>query len=195
MVARLKSNMIDSWWQTIMVARLLVARLVREHCYSCVEVLGKLLIPWCLCPPSTNGYLVKSAADIPGKVNGWVHRAEITDSVPLPFRVNTHHGTHFKSVNIFCKLYRCIFQWHTLIRNTGNLLLATATATSIFYYHISFVFIRQILWPWWYRNCTLFLFLFLFGKFNARVTRKKKDVDMCSWLNIIRHLIVSLCFI
>ena len=88
MVARLKSNMIDSWWQTIMVTRLLVARLEREHCYSCVKVLGKLLIPWCLCTPSSNGYLMKSAADvlnsprdIPGKVNGWVHRAEITDSV------------------------------------------------------------------------------------------------------------------
>ena len=64
MVARLKSNMIDPWWQTIMVTRLLVARLVREHCYSRVEVLGKLLIPWCLCPSSNNGYLVKSAADV-----------------------------------------------------------------------------------------------------------------------------------
>ena len=59
MVARLKLNMIDSWWQAIMVARL-----VREHCYSCVEVLGKLLIPCCLCPPSSNGYLVKLAADV-----------------------------------------------------------------------------------------------------------------------------------
>ena len=64
MVARQTSNMIDSWWQTIMVTRLLVARLIREHCYSCVEVLGKLLIPCCLCSPCSNGYLVKSAADV-----------------------------------------------------------------------------------------------------------------------------------
>ena len=28
-------------------------------------------------------------------------------------------STHF---HIFCKLYRCIFQWHTLVKNNGNLL-------------------------------------------------------------------------
>ena len=85
-VARLKSTVIDWWWwqgkrqpcltdggnvkdggkakvkhDWLMVARLMLAR---EHCYSCVEVLGKLLIPCCLCPPSSNGYLVKSAADV-----------------------------------------------------------------------------------------------------------------------------------
>ena len=68
---------------------------IREHCYSCVEVLGKLLIPCCLCPPSSNGYLVKSATDvlnspprdIPEKVNGCVHSAKITDSASLPFTV------------------------------------------------------------------------------------------------------------
>ena len=31
-----------------------------SHCWSCVEVSGKLLIPYCLCPPSSNGYLVES---------------------------------------------------------------------------------------------------------------------------------------
>ena len=30
-----------------------------SHCWSCVEVLGKLLIPYCLCPPSNNGYLME----------------------------------------------------------------------------------------------------------------------------------------
>ena len=30
-----------------------------SHCWSCVEVLGKLLISYCLCPPSSDGYLVK----------------------------------------------------------------------------------------------------------------------------------------
>ena len=30
-----------------------------SHCWSCVEVSGKLLIPYCLCPPSSNGYLVE----------------------------------------------------------------------------------------------------------------------------------------
>ena len=30
-----------------------------SHCWSCVEASGKLLIPYCLCPPSSNGYLVE----------------------------------------------------------------------------------------------------------------------------------------
>ena len=30
-----------------------------SHCRSCVEVLGKLLIPYCLCPPNSDGYLVE----------------------------------------------------------------------------------------------------------------------------------------
>ena len=30
-----------------------------SYCWSCVEVLGKLLIPYCLCPPSSDGYLVE----------------------------------------------------------------------------------------------------------------------------------------
>ena len=29
-----------------------------SHCWSCVEVSGKLLIPYCLCPSRSNGYLV-----------------------------------------------------------------------------------------------------------------------------------------
>ena len=29
-----------------------------SHCWSCLEVLDKLLIPYCLCLPSTDGYLV-----------------------------------------------------------------------------------------------------------------------------------------
>ena len=29
------------------------------HCYSCVEMSGKRLIPYCLCPSSSNGYLVE----------------------------------------------------------------------------------------------------------------------------------------
>ena len=30
-----------------------------SQCWPCVEVSGKLLIPYCLCPPSSNGYLVE----------------------------------------------------------------------------------------------------------------------------------------
>ena len=30
-----------------------------SHCWSCVEVSGKLLVPYCLCPPSSNGYQVE----------------------------------------------------------------------------------------------------------------------------------------
>ena len=30
-----------------------------SHCWSCVEVSGKLLIPYCLCPLSSDGYLVE----------------------------------------------------------------------------------------------------------------------------------------
>ena len=30
-----------------------------SHCWSCVEVSGKLLIPYCLCQTSNDGYLVK----------------------------------------------------------------------------------------------------------------------------------------
>ena len=30
-----------------------------SHCWSCVDVLGKLLIPYCLSPPRSNGYLVE----------------------------------------------------------------------------------------------------------------------------------------
>ena len=30
-----------------------------SHCWSCVKVLGKLLIPFCLCLPSSDGYLME----------------------------------------------------------------------------------------------------------------------------------------
>ena len=30
-----------------------------SHCWSCVEVPGKLLIPYCICPASSDGYLVE----------------------------------------------------------------------------------------------------------------------------------------
>ena len=33
------------------------------HCWSCVAVLGKLLIPYCLCLPSCDGYLVDKNCD------------------------------------------------------------------------------------------------------------------------------------
>ena len=58
MVATKELSMTDS----MMVTRLMVSRLVKEH--SSVEVMGKLLIPWCLCPSCSKGYLVKSAADV-----------------------------------------------------------------------------------------------------------------------------------
>ena len=30
-----------------------------SHYWSCAEVSGKFLIPYCLCPPSSNGHLVE----------------------------------------------------------------------------------------------------------------------------------------
>ena len=30
-----------------------------SHCWSCVDVSGKLLFPFCLCPPGSDGYLVE----------------------------------------------------------------------------------------------------------------------------------------
>ena len=30
-----------------------------SHCWLCVEVLGKLLISYCICPPSSDGYLAE----------------------------------------------------------------------------------------------------------------------------------------
>ena len=137
MVARQTSNMIDSWWQDKRQPWLTngdkvvggKAGNIREHCYSCVEVLGKLLAPCCLWPPSSNGYLVKSAADvlnspprdIPGKANGWVLRSQTLHHCLLQWQdLKTQDSTHFKSVNIFCTSYTCALQLHTLIRNTGS---------------------------------------------------------------------------
>ena len=134
---KVKLTMINWWWQgkhqpwlpnggrvrqTMLVTRLMVAKLVREHCYSCVEVLGKLLIPCCLCPPCSKGYLVKSAADVlnsPQEISQGRYMVECTvlRSQTLYHYLlrwqdlkNTHtqNSTHLKYVTIFCKLYRCL---------------------------------------------------------------------------------------
>ena len=96
-----------------------------------------------------------------------MHSAEITDSVPLPFRVSTF--------NIFCKSYRCIFQWHTLIRNTGNLLKQICDLHGIETVHC-------------------FFFCFFLLNLILELPGRKKDLDMCSWLNRITHLIASVCY-
>ena len=95
--------------------------------------------------------------------------------------LKTQDSTHFKSVNIFCKLYPCIFQWHTLIGNTGNLLKHICGLDSVKTENFS---------------CSVYKLSHSILELPGR----KKDMDIseqikCSWPKRVTHLIASVCYV
>ena len=90
--------------------------------------------------------------------------------------LKTQDNIHFKSVNIFCKLYMCIFRWHTLIGNTGNLLKQICDLGSVKIEH-----------------CSCFAYLLLHFILEERKIWICKQV-MCSWPKRVTHSIASVCY-
>ena len=92
-----------------------------SHCWSCVEVSGKPLIPYRHCPPSSDGYLVDKNWKIVNGINCRKYAEFPPEEMRLYKREFQYQGcnlwsmlnSRYPTINIHIYIYIYLYQHHT----------------------------------------------------------------------------------